>query len=178
MLSILLASCLLTAPDDLEGKVVRIAGGDTITVLVDRQQVRVRLSAIDAPEKGQDFYGNVELQVQRMKIPPFAEKAIRKELAQWLPTIGVSITDEALTRRPAFGLSVLLTPGHLDKLVGVFDWVLSEIKSAEQISLADLEDRCDLKSSLERQKGRSDWSDCLWRCAQACVLVTTPRRNK
>ena len=52
---LLLTTCLLTAQNNLEGKVVRIADGDTLTVLVDRQQVRVRLSAIDAPEKGQDF---------------------------------------------------------------------------------------------------------------------------
>jgi micrococcal nuclease len=55
MLFILLTSVLLNDPGTLIGKVVRIADGDTLTVLVDRQQVRVRLSAIDAPEKGQDF---------------------------------------------------------------------------------------------------------------------------
>ena len=43
-------------PGNLQGKVVRIADGDTITVLVDRQEIKVRLSAIDAPERGQDFY--------------------------------------------------------------------------------------------------------------------------
>ena len=37
MFSILLTCVLLSAPDDLEGKVVRIADGDTITVLVDKQ---------------------------------------------------------------------------------------------------------------------------------------------
>ena len=34
---------------------VRIADGDTLTVLVDRMQVKVRLSEIDAPERGHDF---------------------------------------------------------------------------------------------------------------------------
>lgn len=34
------------------GKVVGIADGDTITVLVDKQQHRIRLAGIDAPESG------------------------------------------------------------------------------------------------------------------------------
>jgi micrococcal nuclease len=55
MFPLLLTCVLLTAPDHLEGEVVRIADGDTITVLIAKQQVRVRLSEIDAPEKGQDF---------------------------------------------------------------------------------------------------------------------------
>jgi micrococcal nuclease len=55
MFALLLTCVLMTAPGNLEGKVVRIADGDTITVLVDRKQVKVRLSAIDAPERGQDF---------------------------------------------------------------------------------------------------------------------------
>jgi hypothetical protein len=82
-------------------------------------------------------YGSVELQFQHMKRPPFADEANRKELAQRLSTIGVSITDEALTRRPAFGLSVLLTPGVVDKFLGAFDWVLSEIKKLDQVQEAD-----------------------------------------
>lgn len=40
----------------LTGKVVRVADGDTVTVLVDgNQQKRVRLYGIDAPEKRQAF---------------------------------------------------------------------------------------------------------------------------
>ena len=78
-------------------------------------------------------YGSVELQFQRMTIPPFAEEPKRKELAQRLSMIGVSIPDEALTRRPTFSLSLLLAPGHFDKFVGAFDWVLSEIKKVENL---------------------------------------------
>jgi endonuclease YncB( thermonuclease family) len=40
---------------DFTGKVVGVADGDSITVLRDREQVKVRLVDIDAPEKGQPF---------------------------------------------------------------------------------------------------------------------------
>jgi endonuclease YncB( thermonuclease family) len=69
---VLLASTLLVSataprqaqpgglPDELSGLVVRVADGDTITVLVQRegaspQQHRIRLADIDAPEGGQPW---------------------------------------------------------------------------------------------------------------------------
>ena len=55
MTAFLLALICLTAADTLTGKVVRIADGDTVTVLVGGNQVRVRLFGIDAPERGQDY---------------------------------------------------------------------------------------------------------------------------
>lgn len=39
----------------LHGRVVRVIDGDTVVVLVDRQQVHVRLSQIDAPEHNQPW---------------------------------------------------------------------------------------------------------------------------
>ncbi|OIS90224.1 thermonuclease family protein [Brucella cytisi] len=47
--------CSVPAWADFSGDVVRIIDGDTVVVLVDRQQVRVRLADIDAPESGQAF---------------------------------------------------------------------------------------------------------------------------
>ena len=44
-----------TAYADFTGKVVAVADGDTITVLHDKAQVKVRLTEIDAPEKAQAF---------------------------------------------------------------------------------------------------------------------------
>lgn len=42
--------------EDIRGRVVGIADGDTFTLLTqDHVQVKVRLHGIDAPEKGQDF---------------------------------------------------------------------------------------------------------------------------
>lgn len=46
---------------DFTGKVVAVADGDTLTVLRDKEQVKIRLSGIDAPEKAQAF-GNVAKQ--------------------------------------------------------------------------------------------------------------------
>jgi micrococcal nuclease len=40
---------------DFSGKVVRVADGDTIEVLVNNRQVRVRLFGVDAPELHQPF---------------------------------------------------------------------------------------------------------------------------
>lgn len=41
--------------DTLSGKVIKVADGDTITILSGGVAHRVRLSGVDAPEKGQPF---------------------------------------------------------------------------------------------------------------------------
>ena len=55
----LAASDPATAPDTqkrtLTGSVVSISDGDTLTLLVDREQIRIRLAQIDAPEIGQPY---------------------------------------------------------------------------------------------------------------------------
>jgi micrococcal nuclease len=40
---------------NIEGKVVSIADGDTFTLFVNEEQVKIRLHGIDCPEKSQDF---------------------------------------------------------------------------------------------------------------------------
>lgn len=55
MTHLLIALTCLISADPLTGKVVKVTDGDTITVLVDNNQIKVRLSEIDAPERGQDF---------------------------------------------------------------------------------------------------------------------------
>ena len=46
---------------DFTGKVVKVTDGDTIPVLRNNEQIKIRLAGIDAPEKGQPF-GNVARQ--------------------------------------------------------------------------------------------------------------------
>jgi endonuclease YncB( thermonuclease family) len=53
--ALLLAAPLVAAAETLTGKVVHVADGDTITVLVGREEVKVRLAEIDAPEHGQPW---------------------------------------------------------------------------------------------------------------------------
>jgi hypothetical protein len=77
-------------------------------------------------------YGSVVLQFQHMRRPPFADLGKRQELAQRLSAIGLSIPEEALTRRPTFALTLLREPTALTKFLDAFDWVLAEIKKAEK----------------------------------------------
>lgn len=41
---------------DFTGRVVKIVDGDTLSVLVNKNQIRVRLYGIDAPDRRQAFY--------------------------------------------------------------------------------------------------------------------------
>jgi endonuclease YncB( thermonuclease family) len=83
---VLLACALLAlagladARERLEGRVVGVTDGDTLTLLpADRHPVRVRLAQIDAPEQGQ----------------PFGRRA-KHALAEWV--VGKTVTIEVVGR--------------------------------------------------------------------------------
>jgi endonuclease YncB( thermonuclease family) len=54
------------AAEPLTGKVVAIADGDPLTPLVDRQQIKVRLSDIEAPEKAQPYGTRARRELARL----------------------------------------------------------------------------------------------------------------
>jgi endonuclease YncB( thermonuclease family) len=47
--------CSYALTDTVAGRVVGITDGDTLTILQDREQIKIRLVDIDAPEKDQPF---------------------------------------------------------------------------------------------------------------------------
>lgn len=55
MTSILLLLALCGRPVEISGRVVGVSDGDSLTLLVEQKQVKVRLASIDAPEKRQPF---------------------------------------------------------------------------------------------------------------------------
>ena len=69
---LLAVTCLLLAASPasagvLEGRVIGIADGDTLTVLTSSQtQVKVRLAGIDAPERGQPFGARAKQNLARL----------------------------------------------------------------------------------------------------------------
>jgi endonuclease YncB( thermonuclease family) len=70
----------VSAANILEDTVVHIADGDTITVLYsDKVQQRVRISGIDAPEKGQPF-GNAS---RKLIVELVAQKDVRVEFDKY-----------------------------------------------------------------------------------------------
>lgn len=50
-----MATSIILALSLLHGRVVHVADGDTVTLLVDDRQVKIRLVGIDAPERRQPF---------------------------------------------------------------------------------------------------------------------------
>ena len=66
-MALLLALCAaMPAYADFTGKVVAVADGDTITVLRDQGQVKIRLAGIDAPEKAQPFGERAKQNMSRL----------------------------------------------------------------------------------------------------------------
>src|SRR4029434_6022838 len=87
VLALFLASQVATA-ETLSGRVIGISDGDTLTVLVDRKQVKVRIADIDAPEVKQAF-GTRSRQALATLCHQKPAQVIDKGLDRYGRTIGV-----------------------------------------------------------------------------------------
>lgn len=90
ILSIALTASLALPPlawADFTGDVVGVADGDTITVLRDNVQVKVRLAEIDAPEKAQAF-GNNSKQALSVLVHGKAVLVVEQGYDRYKRTIG------------------------------------------------------------------------------------------
>lgn len=76
-----------------EGKVVEIADGDTITVLQDRKQVKIRLYGIDTPEKGQAF-GRAAKKYTSALVARKHVKVFSYDKDRYGRTVGVVLVDD------------------------------------------------------------------------------------
>ncbi len=81
------------AQECIEGKVIRVADGDTFTLLVDGNQIRVRIYGIDAPEVGQAYSQKSRLFLSGM-IAGKCVLAIVKEFDRYGRAIAKVETDE------------------------------------------------------------------------------------
>jgi hypothetical protein len=79
-------------------------------------------------------YGRIEIQFQSLKTrKPFDAESKRHELLSRLNEIlGINFSDDVLTRRPSIPIAKLSDDAVLKQLISIFDWVLAEIKSANQ----------------------------------------------
>lgn len=95
---ILLAAGLLFADppkvlEKLSGKVVGITDGDTISVLIDKESIKVRLEGIDAPESGQS-YGKKSKQALSEMVFEKSVTVNKTGKDRYGRTLGVVIVDE------------------------------------------------------------------------------------
>ena len=81
-----------TALADFIGRVVKVSDGDTITVLVENKQVRVRLDAIDAPELKQAFGSRSQQSLAEMCAAK-SVRVIERGLDRYGRTVGWIICD-------------------------------------------------------------------------------------
>lgn len=78
--------------DTLEGLIVSVTDGDTLTLLVDKKQYKIRLQGIDAPEKNQPF-GNQSKKALSGKVFQKTVKVLSQGQDKYGRTLGIVYLD-------------------------------------------------------------------------------------
>ena len=90
ILSLLFLFCISAEAKCVQGRVVGITDGDTIKVLVDREQIKIRLYGIDTPEKKQAF-GQAATRVIKSLLSP-SVTVEEKDTDRYGRTVGIVYT--------------------------------------------------------------------------------------
>lgn len=132
---------VLAEAADLTGRVVRVADGDTITILVEAEegptQVRVRLWGIDAPEKAQPF-GERSREALAAKVAGQVVRVEERGKDRWRRVLGVVWVD---------GRNV-----NLAQVVEGYAWHFTRYSKDAQTTAAEVEAR-KFKQGLWRDLG-------------------------
>ena len=132
---VLFILCILLTHDifaeNLTGKVVSIADGDTITILTDNKQTRIRLAEIDTPEKNQ----------------PYGKKA-KKALSDFIFGKTVRIEVETIDRYGRTVGTIFLNDLNINKEMVKAGHAWVYVQYARDKTLFDLE-----KNARENQSG-------------------------
>jgi len=84
-----------TTTQYLSGEVVRVADGDTFTMLVEGQQQRIRLHGIDCPEKGQP-YSRVATQFTKDMLALGKVKVQRMDTDRYGRVVGIVLINDTI----------------------------------------------------------------------------------
>jgi micrococcal nuclease len=87
ILSLLFLFCFSAEAKTVQGRVLVITDGDTIKVVVDREQIKIRLYGIDTPEKKQAF-GQAATRFIKSLLSPFVTVE-EKDIDRYGRTVGV-----------------------------------------------------------------------------------------
>jgi endonuclease YncB( thermonuclease family) len=113
LILVLLPVPFLAASQTTEGKIIKVGDGETVTVLdSNKEQHRVRLAGIDAPEKGQPF-----------------DNASRKRLSELMGGKDVCVEFEKKDRYGRIVGKVGVTPPECPKCGKTLDAGLAQITS-------------------------------------------------
>ncbi len=122
LLLIFLLACQPPEEGTLNGKIVSVADGDTVTLLTDdNERIRIRLLGIDAPERGQDFgtkarqYLN-DLCYQKEVTVRFSEKDQYDRILGVVYVGDMNINEEMVRQGLAWYYSHFVTDHRLDSL--------------------------------------------------------------
>ena len=147
-LLVLLSTC--AHAETLIGHVIGISDGDTLTVLADRERIRVRIDGIDAPEIRQTFGQSARRSLSQMVF----QKDVRLECRR-TDRIKLAICKVWVRPSDCASCGMTLDVGHAQILSGMAWWLREHANEQSE------EDRGRYESaeSEARARHRGLWSD-------------------